>query len=117
MSSIKDLSVSYTDSVIPALEAEIRQLRIDKEQLLRRVKELTEIKNITPEELICVEQINILQNRSAQRELSLEEVKKLDYLIKNLRLIKEQSTANLASATYRDVTEEDLVAIASQPED
>ena len=74
------------------------------------------MKQLTPEELICIQQIRILQNRSDQRELSLEEVKKLDYLIKNLRLIKDESTQNLASTSYRDVTEEDLVAIASQSE-
>lgn len=117
MSDIKELVVSFKEDIVPSLQAEIRQLKIDNEQLSRRVKELSEIKSVSPEELICVEQIRILQNRSAQRELSLEEVKKLDYLIKNLRLIKEQSTENLASTVYRDVTEDDLVAIASQPED
>lgn len=67
----------------------------------------------TPEEMICVEQIEILKKTSKNRELTLDEVKRLDLLIKNLRLIKEQSTENVATPKYREVTEADLVAIAS----
>lgn len=116
MSNIKDLAVAYDADIVASLESQIKKLKIDNEQLSRRVAELSTLKSVSPEELICVEQIQILQNRSAQRELSLEEVKKLDYLIKNLRLIKDQSTENLATPKYREVTEADLVAIASQPE-
>lgn len=71
------------------------------------------VTNPTPEEIICVEQIDILKKTSRLRELTLEEVKRLDLLIKNLRLVKEQSTENVATPKYREVTEADLVAIAS----
>lgn len=74
--------------------------------------------NPTPEEIICTQQIDILRKVSQHRELSLDEVKRLDLLIKNLRLIKEQSTENVATPKFREVTEADLVAIAStQSED
>lgn len=63
------------------------------------------------EELICIEQISILKERSKKLELDINDVKKLDLLIKNLRLIREQSTSKVDTA-MRDVTEVDLLAIA-----
>jgi len=64
------------------------------------------------EELICVEQIKILKDRSRTRELDINDVKKLDLLIKNLRLIRSQPTDNI-NTSYRDVSEEELLAIAT----
>lgn len=68
----------------------------------------------SPEEIVCLEQIARLKERSHSRELTLDEVKRLDLLIKNLRLIKEQSTENISTAKFRDVEESDLVAIATK---
>jgi esterase/lipase len=68
------------------------------------------------EELICIEQIKILKERSRTRELDINDVKKLDILIKNLRLIRSQPTDNI-NASYKDVSEEDLIAIASAQTD
>ncbi len=68
---------------------------------------------ITPEEIILAEQISILQKVSKGREMTLDEVKKLDILIKNHRLVKNQSTEN-TNAEFRDVSEADLVAIATK---
>jgi len=65
------------------------------------------------EELICIEQIQVLKQKSSSRELSLDEAKRLDLFIKNLRLIREQSTEVINSADYRDLGEEALVRIAS----
>ena len=64
------------------------------------------------EELICIQQIKILRERSNTRELDINDVKKLDLLIKNIRLIRSQPTDNI-NASYKDVSEEDLLAIAS----
>lgn len=75
---------------------------------------LSGVHKIAPEEMICIEQINVLHNRSSQRELNLEEVKRLDLLIKNLRLIREQSTQVIDSVVIRDVEETELVKIASE---
>lgn len=113
MSSVKDLAEHFNSK---AIKEELEALRKENEELKKAVARFASLnETVTPEELICIEQIRILQNRSNQRELSLEEVKKLDYLIKNLRLIKERSTQNL-SVPFRDVTEADLVAIATQSE-
>jgi hypothetical protein len=68
------------------------------------------------EELICVEQIGILKERSKTRELDINDVKKLDLLIKNLRLIRSQPTENTTNVDFRDVSEVDLVAAATRKE-
>ncbi len=70
------------------------------------------ISNENDEELICIEQIRILKDRSRSKELDINDVKKLDLLIKNLKLIRSEPTANI-NANYRDVSEEDLLAIAT----
>jgi phosphoribosylanthranilate isomerase len=74
------------------------------------------IDNGNTEELVCIEQIKILQLHSQKRELDINEVKKLDLLIKNLRLIRSQPTEN-TNTNYRDVSELDLISIASSKSD
>lgn len=65
---------------------------------------------LTPEEIICLQQIRKLENSSNQRELTLEEVKRLDLLVKNLKLIREESTIVVNNRTD-NLKESDLVAI------
>lgn len=67
--------------------------------------------NSQDEEFICIEQIKILKERSQTRELDINDVKKLDLLIKNIRLIRSQPTEN-SSTTVRDVSETDLLLAA-----
>ena len=45
------------------------------------------------EELICEKQILLLKDQSIIRELTLEEVKKMDLLVKNLNLTRGKSTS------------------------
>lgn len=70
---------------------------------------------ITEEELICIEQIGILKTTSDKRELSLDEVKRLDLLIKNLRLIREPSNKEASFTDYTNMKEADLVAVLNSP--
>jgi hypothetical protein len=72
---------------------------------------------LSAEEVICIEQIEILQRKSSGRELSLDEVKRLDLLIKNLRLIREESTQVINTSSYSNVQEDMLVAIATSKQD
>lgn len=90
-------------ALIEKLQAEIAMLKKKPAPTLR----------VSSEEIICLEQIEILRGRSNNRELSLDEVKRLDILIKNLRLIREQATQVISSGDYSDVEEADLVAIAA----
>lgn len=68
---------------------------------------------MSEEEIICVEQIRRLKAKSFERELTLDEVKRLDILVKNLRLIRGQSTDAIDHKDYSEVKEAELVAIAT----
>jgi hypothetical protein len=65
---------------------------------------------LSTEEQICIEQVDILKQRSSQRELNLEEVKRLDLLVKNMRLIREQSTQILETQA-ESTSDSELLAI------
>jgi vacuolar-type H+-ATPase subunit I/STV1 len=69
------------------------------------------ISTLTPEENICIQQIDRLEKLSNERQLTLEEVKRLDLLVKNLKLIREESTIVVNSQKSDNLKEEDLVAI------
>lgn len=102
---------------ITKLQDENNFLKQKLGQLERMLVELEQRKmsfnNMQDEELICIEQIQVLKQKSSTRELSLDEAKRLDLFIKNLRLIREQSTEVINSTDYRDLGEEALVRIAS----
>lgn len=69
---------------------------------------------LVPEEQICIEQIERLRAVSVERTLTLEEVKRLDLLVKNLKLIREESTIILDNRKPESLQEADLVAIATR---
>lgn len=95
----------------------ITKLKKENEELKNRIEHLENILKgnsygISSEELICIEQIENLKKISSKRELTLEEVKKLDLLIKNLRLIREQSTEVIDVSTAGEISDEELIKIA-----
>jgi hypothetical protein len=73
------------------------------------------ITHLTPEEQICIEQIDRLQKLSSERALILDEVKRLDLLVKNLKLIREESTI-IVNQKSDNLKEADLVAIIRSSE-
>lgn len=101
---------------IKKLEEEITHLQ----QLLASTTQLLNDPNVSkiiksPELAICEAQLEILQNRALQKELTLEEVKTLDLLVKNKRLLTGESTTIDGSSKkkkYNDVSDAELVAIA-----
>lgn len=64
------------------------------------------------EELVCIEQIRLMKLASDLRELSLDEVKRLDLLVKNLKMLKDSRSKD-KDIDFDSITEEELVAIAS----
>lgn len=82
------------------------------ENILKQVVKPGLVADVSQEELICIEQIDIIKNRSSQRELTTDEVKKLDLLIKNLKLLRQESTVIMSKSAYRSLPDEDLLAIA-----
>ncbi len=132
--SIKDLRKEFLsaresddkDAFMVRQQELIEKLVKENEALVEKIKEsekmlVTTNQNLiigTPnyEEAICVEQLRILKEKSMTRELDINEVKKLDLLIKNLRLLQSQPTSNI-NAEFRDVSEVDLVAIAKSEQE
>ena len=115
---IADLKEQFLDAAFTEAQQNlIDKLLKENEFLKEKLKSLESVTktfgSVSPEEIICIEQIAKLKDRSYNRELTLEEVKRLDLLIKNLRLIKEQSTENVSQVKYRDISEATLVELAT----
>ena len=76
---------------------------------------------ITPEEFLIDSQIAILEARGRQKsvELTLEEVKKLDLLLKNKKMIKDGKETNNKSSkpTKGKFSTKELALIASSKKD
>ena len=94
----------------------IKTLLAGSVPLIEKQPELPKIE-VSAEQAICEMQIKKLQQTAMQRELTLEETKRLDLLIKNLYLSKGQSTQivenKINPGAYSDA---ELMSIASQPE-
>lgn len=67
---------------------------------------------LSPEEEIAELQLEKLRQASRQRKLTLEETRQYDLLVKNKRLSQEQSTINLDSSQYKNLSEAELIKIA-----
>jgi hypothetical protein len=110
MSNLVDIKELSKDAIISELTKEVKRLsdRLAKHEVVPVIK-----MHLTPEELICIEQINILKSKSSDRELSLDECKRLDLLIKNLRLIRNESIETIDATNHSSIDEAALVAIAT----
>jgi len=82
------------------------------EMMLKDLAQNIRVTQVSPEEMVCVEQINLLRQKSASRDLTLEEAKKLDIFVRNLKLIRDESTIIINSVDSSGVKEAELVAIA-----
>ena len=127
--NIKDLEKTFADS--PAMTEDINYLKklLDAKetlinQLFKKIDELQDIDrskviklNLTAEEQICEIQIQSLLKTSQIRDLTLEETKKLDLLIKNKRLYNNQSTLNadhtVLPSDDKNIDDERLMELAS----
>lgn len=113
----------FIESQHKTIEQLCKQIEILKEKntnlenVLKSVVKPGITSEVTQEELICIEQINIIKSRSSQRELSTDEVKKLDLLIKNLKLLRQESTVIMSKSSYRTLPDDELLAIAEAADD
>jgi hypothetical protein len=105
MSSIDDFKAL-------AIKEQFEIILNENAMLKMRIQELENSEIISNEELICMKQIGILKASSDMRDLTLDEVKRLDLLVKNLKIIREKPSVDLEE-DIRDVREADLVAIAT----
>ncbi len=70
-------------------------------------------KTVSPEEEIAQLQLERLRQAAQARTLTLEETRMFDLLVKNKRLVLDESTINLGKNQYRDVADADLLKLAS----
>ncbi len=69
--------------------------------------------SVTPEEEIAQTQLERLRQAAKTRILTLEETRMFDLLVKNKRLVLDESTINLGKNQYRDVSDADLLKLAA----
>jgi phenylalanyl-tRNA synthetase alpha subunit len=75
---------------------------------------IDELKNdISPEEAIANLQLARLNLAASTRALTLEETRMYDLLVKNKRLSQDKSNQNVSKGSFRDVSEIELVKIAT----
>lgn len=119
LKSLYDQQFAINQSLIKqiqTLQAEIEHLKTllgDATPVLEEKPPLV----VSDEQAICEIQIKKLQTAAMQRELTLEETKRLDLLVKNLYLAKGQSTQIVTNNFNPGAfTNEELINIASQTE-
>ena len=98
MDDIKSLALHNR---IAELEAENNSLKLQLQLKLTPY--------ISSEEMICIEQISMLKEASANRQLSLDEIKRLDLLIKNVRIVRGENKPIDVESTSS--TEAELLAL------
>ena len=115
LAGAQDLKIKQLQGDIKEKDQEIVKL---KQMLMNFVPDITG--NIVTEmdraEMICRAQIDRLEQRSQNGELSLEDVKKLDLLVKNQRLTEGKSTMNADYVKLpENATKKQLLNIATTP--
>lgn len=115
----KDLSefAEKQQEIIERYQFEIKILKEKNQHLEHLLTSLSNgemVKQVTPEEMICIEQIQILKSKSSQRELSLDEAKRLDLFVKNLKVIRGEVSKVIDTPNLERVDTDDLIAIARQ---
>ena len=119
--SKKDLQifVQKQQDLIVQLGNQVNILKDKNAHLEKMLLSLTPDNQVNPvpvEEMVCIEQIEIIRSKSSERELSLDEIKKLDLLVKNLKLIREKSSKVIDTPNMNNIEEDDLVRIAQSTE-
>lgn len=116
----------YSDSQFLALKGaadKIKQLEDEVKHLQELIASTTSLIKVetivkSPELQICEAQIRLFQLRSLDRELTLEETKQLDLLIKNKRLLSGDPTTieGKKGKSKQDYPDEVLVRLAQKVE-
>lgn len=99
---------------IKSLESEIIHL---KNLLISLENSKSSIIEKTPELVVCETQLLILEQRALQKELTLEEVKIFDLLVKNKKLLTENTDKNKAKMKLLpEYTDAELTILAQKSE-
>lgn len=124
MKKSKDLVQNFNPEILKlqkeneALQVTITRLLADNDRLLKLDRKPKLILNASPEQELIQTQINNLNSSSRVRNLTLEETKMFDLLIKNQRLLNDESTLNADFKNLpSDVSEDELMKIAEGTDD
>jgi len=111
LASAQDLQIKKMKAELVEKSEKIKHL---EEMLIKYVPDLSQgITHVSDEEMIARLQMELLKKKAMDTELSLEEIKKYDLLVKNKRLAAGESTVN-AKAVKLPTNEGDLLKLASQ---
>ena len=121
----KEQFITKQHTAITSLMAQNRKLSAEVDhlkELLLNVAQAPKVERIiiTPEEALIERQIELINNRAFNQELTLEDTKKLDLLIKNKRLFQEQSTTIQGESKKLDkkqYSNAELILLASKKDD
>ena len=94
-------------------KAKIKHLEVLLKEATRPLMLNQPENSISNEELIAQEQINLLKNTSADRELTLEETRKLDTYVKILLAIRGDNKSLKSTVTHLDT--KDLLKLVEDP--
>lgn len=111
-SAEKQAYLSAQHKTISALLEKNQQQELEIEHLKSLLSAQVGTFIISPEEALIESQIKIIQNRSFGQELDLEDVKKLDLLLKNKNLIKSIDKAIGTTATKFALPQKELLVLA-----
>jgi hypothetical protein len=67
---------------------------------------------VSPEQALVDDQILMIQSRAYSKELNLEDIKKLDILLKHARILKEDAKIIDGKAKPLNISQSDLLRIA-----
>lgn len=112
---------TYCDSqflTIQKAQTRIKQLEEQVAHLQGLISSTNKIldANTNTDQLICEIQIERIKKTAMDRDLTLEETKRLDLLVKNLYLSKEKNSAIPVDFEKFDISEAQLIEIAAKPE-
>lgn len=98
-----------------------QQIHTYKEELARIKRLLSEPEDgierviLSPEEALVSDQIMMIQERSYAKELSLEDVKKLDILLKHKKSFKDEDKTLKADSKKVYLSNEELLKLVQKP--
>jgi len=117
-SNAQFIALQAASDKIKNLEQEVTHLQLMLAETVPLVGDSkVEIYNKSLEQSIIEAQITIISNRALQKELTLEEIKALDLLIKNKKICEETKTLKSDNRKKKDYTEAELIQKARLIED
>lgn len=110
----KALGLSKTiDQLLNKLEEKEKEI-LQLQNLLNSPSEIDVVQHVTDEELIADVQLNKLKDAAKVRELTLDEIRKYDLLVKNKRLAQGDPTTINGENLLKKKSKPELIKLAAK---